>query len=654
MQSRMVYAASTDVYVSVTGNDASACTSSAPCRTIQKGMNVVQPGGTVHIQAGTYSESVSISKVATQAQPIRILGENAILSNGGTGAFIVSNSQWIIFEGLTIKGYTLSDFQIRQSHYLTFKNNILQFKFAAVRILDDVSHVLVENNEMYQTYPVGSTWSFLKGSEYEGAGIYATTGGQGMYIIRGNYFHDSMNGVYISDDGVGQWMNANIFISGNTFRNIVDDPFEPEGDSFNLHFYNNSLINTHRMASIVPDAACIGPIFVYGNYQHDTIDPTGEASIGRKNSAIKMDMSIGTCPNGVWVFNNTINANALGTNFYGVHLITPSVKNYTMLNNVLITEKNAYSGTAVFTNAISDYNISLMPFGDVEPHSLQADPLLDLNGTLQSTSPAKGRGTSVEITNYFASSDIVPAGADLGAFRGFPLPHYVLPPGGEPVDFPANVAGWPDVLPPVAATSTPTVAPTGSATQLPTLTNVPVSTTVVTMTQISLPPTSTSTAVPTLPLPTSTPTAVPTFTSTSVPPSPTFTAVPTYDSLPQAETIYNDTNPALNYSANWQEVRSGRAYEGSFKSTGTVGSLVTLSFIGRSFGLLYSTGRVFGKLEIYIDNQLITTLDQKASKNEFQKRWDYQGMLSPGAHQLKLIFIGPENLRGSIDAIIVR
>ena len=219
-----------------------------------------------------------------------------------------------------------------------------------------------------------------------------------------------MNAVYLSDSDAGQWMNANVFISGNTFRNIVDDPFEPEGDSFNIHFYNNTLINTHRMTSIVPNSTCVGPIFVYGNYQQNTVDPTGEANTGRKNSVVKMDMRAGTCPNGVWVFNNTANANVQGTNFYAVDLISPAVSNFQLLNNVFVTEKNAYSSTPALNNAAFDYNISLKPFGYAEPHGLQADPLLSPNGTLQAASPAKGRGTSIGINNYFASSQVVPGG----------------------------------------------------------------------------------------------------------------------------------------------------------------------------------------------------------------------------------------------------
>ena len=640
--------AASDVYVSPQGSDSNACTSNAPCRTIQKGVNTVQPGGVLHILAGTYSESVTVSKTGTPSAPIRIVGEGSVLSNGGARAFFVNNSQWITFEGLTIRGYTTMDFEIKQSHFLTFRNNSLEYTFAALRIQEGVSHVLVEYNEMYQTYPAGSTWTSLKGSRYEGAGVYASSGAQGMYFIRNNNFHDSMNGVYLSDSDMGRWMNANVFISGNTFRNIVDDPFEPEGDSFNIHFYNNTLINTHRMASIVPASTCVGPIFVYGNFQQNTTDPTGEASSGRKNSAIKMDMRGGTCPNGVWVFNNTVSGNRAGTNFYAVDLISSTVSNFQLLNNVFVTERNAYSSTPSLNNAVFDYNISLKPFGYAEPHGLQADPLLSSSGTLQSNSPAWGRGTSVGINGYFASAQIVPAGSDLGAFRNFPSPVYVLPPGGEPASFPTNASGWPNALPPTSIPSSPTVTqtatvapivPTSTSTQSVVLTQIPL------LTSTSIVPTVTpASAFTSTPLPASN------ATQTAIQPTPTRTSPP----LGVIETIHNDNHPALIYSGNWQSTSRANAYGGSFKLTRQIGAAMTMNFTGQSFSLLYTSGANNGKLDIYVDNTLVGTLDQITSAVLFQKRWDYSGRLAPGAHQLKLVFTGPADSRGTIDAVIVR
>jgi hypothetical protein len=133
--------------------------------------------------------------------------------------------------------------------------------------------------------------------------------------------------------------------------------------------------------------------------------------------------------------------------------------------------------------------------------------------------------------------------------------------------------------------------------------------------------------------------------------------LPTSTVLPpvlKTETIYNDKNSALIYTENWRNVQKDKAYKTSFKSTNLTGSFVTFKFTGQSFSIIYTAGVNFGKVEIYVDNQLITTLDQKATQNLFQQRWDYQGTLPVGAHELKLVFVGPENSRGSLDAVVIR
>ena len=53
------------IYVSPTGNDAAAGTQAAPVKTIQRGVNLAPAGGTVVVRAGTYRETVTISRTVT-------------------------------------------------------------------------------------------------------------------------------------------------------------------------------------------------------------------------------------------------------------------------------------------------------------------------------------------------------------------------------------------------------------------------------------------------------------------------------------------------------------------------------------------------------------------------------------------------------------
>jgi parallel beta-helix repeat protein len=185
---------------------------------------------------------------------------------------------------------------------------------------------------------------------------------------------------------------------------------------------------------------------------------------------------------------------------------------------------------------------------------------------------------------------------------------------------------------------------------IPTMTmNTSTSTAVWTPTQTTM---ATSTIVPTL-------IATSTMTSTSVPLTPTSTSIQSTPTsvVPAAapsETVYNDNHAAFVYSGNWQNVSREKAYGGSFKVTRKIGSSVTLRFTGQSFSLLYTSGLTNGKFDVYVDNQLIATLDQKTSETLFQKRWDYAGRVPVGLHELRLVFTGPSDVRGTIDAVIVR
>jgi len=133
------------------------------------------------------------------------------------------------------------------------------------------------------------------------------------------------------------------------------------------------------------------------------------------------------------------------------------------------------------------------------------------------------------------------------------------------------------------------------------------------------------------------------------------TSTPT--SLSKSETIYDDRHSSFVYSSSWQDITKKPAYNGSYKLTTENGANVTFAFAGQSFSVLYKGGPAFRKMDVYVDNTLVGTINQKASGSSFQLRWDYSGQLTSGNHTLKLVFI-TENTsggtNGSVDAVIVR
>ena len=54
------------------------------------------------------------------------------------------------------------------------------------------------------------------------------------------------------------------------------------------------------------------------------------------------------------------------------------------------------------------------------------------------------------------------------------------------------------------------------------------------------------------------------------------------------------------------------------------------SFTGQSFSLIYKGGITFSKFDVYVDEVLVGTLDQKLEAATYQVRWDYPGQLAAG------------------------
>lgn len=115
---------------------------------------------------------------------------------------------------------------------------------------------------------------------------------------------------------------------------------------------------------------------------------------------------------------------------------------------------------------------------------------------------------------------------------------------------------------------------------------------------------------------------------------------------------YNDQNKAFVYSPEWTEVTDATALKGEFMRTVAVDSSVTLPFTGNAFTVVYKSGPTFGKLEVYVDGSYIDAIDQRSDKGQAQQKWSYSG-LADGGHELKLVFIGPDGAKGSLDAVTI-
>ena len=194
---------------------------------------------------------------------------------------------------------------------------------------------------------------------------------------------------------------------------------------------------------------------------------------------------------------------------------------------------------------------------------------------------------------------------------------------------------------------TATIATSTTASPTSTHTKTPILVASATKTATTVPATaatSTPSSVPPL-------TATPTRTPTSVP-TQAATQAPARTATPSA-VIHDSRNAAFAYSGDWENVTDTRAYQGSFKRTWSAGSYATFSFTGQKFSIIYKTGPLLGKLDVYVDGALVGTVDQKTAADVFQVKWSYGGTLPAGTHQLKLVFSGPASTRATLDAVSI-
>lgn len=82
-------------YVATTGNDSNPGTLAQPWRTVQKALNTLQAGQRALVRAGTYPESLDVSRAGTAAAPITVEnypGERPVVNGGGQRPLEIGSS----------------------------------------------------------------------------------------------------------------------------------------------------------------------------------------------------------------------------------------------------------------------------------------------------------------------------------------------------------------------------------------------------------------------------------------------------------------------------------------------------------------------------------------------------------------------------------
>jgi hypothetical protein len=117
-------------------------------------------------------------------------------------------------------------------------------------------------------------------------------------------------------------------------------------------------------------------------------------------------------------------------------------------------------------------------------------------------------------------------------------------------------------------------------------------------------------------------------------PTATRTKTPTITPTPVGSGLYDDNNTRIKYTSWVYKALSG-AVSGTSHYSAKVGNTAKLYFQGSGLTITYRTKSTFGNLEVWLDDELVATINQNSPTEIKQVQTTIQGF-DPGAHQLTL------------------
>ena len=623
-------------YVSPTGSDTNPGTASAPFKTFAKANSVLTAGSSLNIYAGTYTEQLKISKSGTGSAWITVkpMSGTVVIDMKSAATFGLNlAASYVAVSGLEIKNS--GDICVNLvGNNLTIDGLVVHECASHGINTNNSSQVKILNSRVYRTVLSNASRSISSGW---GSGIKVRVSDN--VLIQGNIVYNNYG------EGMGT-RGTNVTIRANTVY-----------DNFSVNIYTNS------------ENALIERNFVYctpnSGYERDGLPAIG---IGMAEEYFD---GWGARLKNAQVINNIVAFCKHGVRYSGAddRLTGGGLKNATIAYNTLygstnsalsIVYETAQAGSLIANNIVWQAQDKLTtidnPVGLTFKNNLwkvlPSTAVRSLGDKVGDPKFAVTPGYTAESYRPSSSSPAAASASNIGISNDF-----FARPRGPSFDIGAiqfTTTSGNSILQATATLIPPTIAPTNTplpATSQATATSIP-PTTQPTNTFVPASPT------PTVDVPSATPTTLPstpTFTSTAIPLSPTVTLEPTQQVQTSQETQYDNKHGAFVYSAGWIEEISTYAIGGSYARTSTNGSSVTFQFTGQSFSLIYKGGPSYRKMDLYLDDVLVTTIDERFDVSTYKARWDYPGQFPLGQHTLKLVFVTTSSsTNGSVDAVIVR
>ncbi|KAI5124520.1 hypothetical protein M0805_003044 [Coniferiporia weirii] len=124
--------------------------------------------------------------------------------------------------------------------------------------------------------------------------------------------------------------------------------------------------------------------------------------------------------------------------------------------------------------------------------------------------------------------------------------------------------------------------------------------------------------------------------------------------VPRGTKAYDSTSPSVRLSGSWSTLASVGSFNGSVERTTERGAYATFSFTGTGVELYGGKGKRYSKVDVYIDQHFIRTVDNWDSQDRQQQLLFFSYGLSPSSHDIKIVNKGSKS--GSlvtIDAFVV-
>jgi len=220
----------TEVWVATTGNDSNPGTQLQPFRTIQKGVDSVAVGGTVHIADGTYNENINIGKslVLKAASGRPVIDGDKTGDGIPDGSCITINANGVTIEGFEIKnGYNGITGQTSNS---IIKNNIIHGHLnylgsngVGILLWGDNDNNQILNNEIYDNDRQGI---FIGYDDFDGNPNTRPKISSGNTVSGNKIYHNGLyrqpNGPDASAYGIQLWNADGNAIKSNEVYNHDD------------------------------------------------------------------------------------------------------------------------------------------------------------------------------------------------------------------------------------------------------------------------------------------------------------------------------------------------------------------------------------------------------------------------------------------------